>query len=69
MPGKKEKPTPFGLTEDWETALADWSVFNGKHILAHAGGWRDQPADWRENMITLNDMYADEFEALRKSRR
>lgn len=63
---KTPAKTPFGFLEDVRQLQDDWSVFRQKGILAYGGGWRDQPAEWRDGILTLNAMYAEEYDALRR---
>lgn len=66
MPGETPKRTPFGFLEDADQLLSDFPVFHKKNIMATAGGWRDQSATWRDGMLTLSAMYAEEYERIRK---
>lgn len=63
----KQKKVEIGLLEDIEIALPDWSVFHEKGILAYAGGWRDQPVEWRETMLNLEAIYNEELSNLART--
>lgn len=65
----RDKPpakTPFGFLEDVDTLLGEFSVYRKHGTMAVAGGWRDQPAEWRDGILTLNAMYAEEYEVIRR---
>jgi hypothetical protein len=68
LPGTSPPPrTPFGFLENIDQLLGEWSVHHKKGTLAHAGGWRDQPAEWRDGILTLNAMYTEEYERIRRA--
>lgn len=52
------------LLGDEAERLEQWSVLEKHRVLLYAGGWGDQPDDYRIDMLTLDAMYAEEYNAL-----
>lgn len=54
----------FGLWGDPDTALEQFDVLRAWNILPREGGWEGQSEHFRENMVLLLNLYAEETDAV-----
>lgn len=67
---KSSKPAAkrreFVFYGDMDERLQDWSVLKHYKVLPRAGGWYDQDAEWRHDIMVISNLYAEEYNRLAK---